>query len=163
MAHLVQNMNIHNQQRQNYVSENGIYSSNINNNNNNPNSNIYNNNMNNNNNPNSIYNNNNNTNNNTSNIDYNLNVASTETIIKQTNTKNQKEVINEEKKTFNIRAPENLVSLDEPSFETQHQESGKEIAQNLLKIIEEKNIDLFTLLSGYDLDVDGDLFEQWIV
>ena len=151
-----QNMNINNQQRHNYVSDNGIYSSNINtNNNNNPNSNIYNNNMNNNNNPNSIYNNNNNTNNNTSNIDYNLNVASTETIIKQTNTKNQKEVINEEKKTFNIRAPENLVSLDEPSFETQHQESGKEIAQNLLKIIEEKNIDLFTLLSGYDLDEDG--------
>ena len=35
--------------------------------------------------------------------------------------------------------------------------NGKEIVKNLGRIIEEKNIDLFTLLSGYDLDEDGDM------
>jgi hypothetical protein len=146
----MQNIKV-NEQRQNYVSPNGIYNSNTNNTNTN------------NNNPASIYNINMNNMNTNNNIDYNLNMKSIETLVNETNVNNQKETINVEevkqRKNNNLRGADNLVSSDAPSFETEQQVTGKEIAQNLLKIIEEKNIDLFTLLSGYDLDEDG-ILEQ---
>ena len=46
--------------------------------------------------------------------------------------------------------------MDNQSFETVQQIiSGKEIAQNLLRNIEEKKIDLFSLLNNCDTDEDG--------
>ncbi len=128
----MQNYNVQ-QKQNNYVSQNGIYNSN--------------NNMNNNMNINRTNNNN---------TEYNINIVKNEAYEKQTNISNQREVINEESDDdINIKKND-FITIDAQSFETQQQvNTGKDIVQNLLKIIEEKKIDLITLLSGYDLDEDG--------
>ena len=98
---------------------------------------------------NEIYNNNNN-----NSMEYNINIIGKDNIMPQTNINNNKrEIIKEEVEEFNRKGD---VLLDNESFETVKQIiTGKEIVQNLLKIIEEKKIDLFSLLSNCDSDEDG--------
>ena len=100
-------------------------------------------------------------NSNSNNMDYNINVVRNETVVNQTNN-NQREMIREEvdessqKRLHDFR--EN-VTIDTQSYETQKAPNGKDIVLNILNIIEEKNIDLYTFLSGYDLNNDG-ILEQ---
>ena len=102
---------------------------------------------------NSIYKNNNNNNN----MDYNINIVRNETVVKTTNN-NQREMVQEEadessqKRLHDFRE---TVTIDTQSYETQKAPGGKDIVLSILKIIEEKNIDLYTFLSGYDLNNDG--------
>ena len=51
-----------------------------------------------------------------------------------------------------FQSPE-IINLN--SGEINNENNPKLISQNLIRIIEQKNIDLFTLLSGYDLNEDG--------
>jgi hypothetical protein len=94
---------------------------------------------------------------NSNNMEYNVNVVRNETVVKQTNN-NQSEMIREEvdessqKKLHDFR---DKITIDTQSYETEKAPDGKDIVLNILKIIEEKNIDLYTFLSGYDLDNDG--------
>ena len=94
---------------------------------------------------------------NSNNMEYNVSVVRNETVVKQTNN-NQRGMIREEveessqKKLHDFR---DGVTIDPQSYETEKAPQGKDIVLNILKIIEEKNIDLFTFLSGYDLDNDG--------
>ena len=150
MNNNIQNMNnmqIQESMPSNYVSQGGIYSSN-----NNMTSNM--NNM------------NSNMNSNMNNMEYNVNIMGSESVVRQMNTNNnQRQIIKEEfedishKKLHDFKNVDNLLSPDAQSFETEKQvgEGGKDIVLNILKIIEEKNIDLYSLLSGYDYDKDGNL------
>ena len=94
---------------------------------------------------------------NSNNMEYNVSVVRNETVVKQTNN-NQRGMIREEveessqKKLHDFR---DGVTIDTQSYETEKAPQGKDIVLNILKIIEEKNIDLYTFLSGYDLDNDG--------
>ena len=105
---------------------------------------------------NEIYNNNNN------NVEYNINIVK-ESLLKQTNiNNNQREIIKNEVEEVNKRKSHEFKSgggdifMDNQSFETVQQIiSGKEIVQILLRNIEEKKIDLFSLLSNCDTDEDG--------
>ena len=94
---------------------------------------------------------------NSNNMEYKVGVVRNETVVKQTNN-NQREMIREQldessqKKSHDFR---DKITIDTQSYETQKASEGKDIVLNILKIIEEKNIDLYTFLSGYDLDNDG--------
>ena len=100
-------------------------------------------------------------NNNTNNMEYNVNIVK-ESLLKQTNINNdQREIKKNEVEEADNRKNhefknERDIFLDNQSFETVQQiMSGKEILQNLLRNIEEKKIDLFSLLSNCDTDEDG--------
>ena len=104
---------------------------------------------------NSQMNNNNMKNNN--NVEYNINIQKSENTIKQTNiNNNQREIIKEEIDEVNQGKNHIFTNVDKMN-ESQQKigNNGKEIVENLLKIIEEKKIDLFTLLSDCDTDEDG--------
>jgi hypothetical protein len=94
---------------------------------------------------------------NTNNMEYNVSIVRNETVVKQTNN-NQREMIAEEvdeSSQKNLHDFRDKITIDTQSYETQKVPEGKDIVLNILKIIEEKNIDLYTFLSGYDLDNDG--------
>lgn len=88
------------------------------------------------------------------NMEYNINIVGKESYVNQrTINSNQKEM-KEEIKEININEMGNIDNLmSNQSIDTiQH---GKEIFQILSKIIKEKKIDLFSLLSNCDTDEDG--------
>jgi hypothetical protein len=94
---------------------------------------------------------------NSNNMEYNVSVVKNETVVKKINN-DQREMIREEveessQKKFHDFKEE--ITIESESYETQKAIKGKDIVLNILKIIEEKNIDLYTFLSGYDLDNDG--------
>ena len=53
-----------------------------------------------------------------------------------------------------FQSPE-IINMNSGEMNNNNEINPKLISQNLIKIIEQKNIDLFTLLSGYDLNEDG--------
>jgi hypothetical protein len=94
---------------------------------------------------------------NSNNMEYNVSVVRNETVVKQTNN-NQREMIREQLDETSQRKSHDFrdkITMETQSYETQKSPEGKDIVLNILKIIEEKNIDLYTFLSGYDLDNDG--------
>ena len=94
---------------------------------------------------------------NSNNMEYNVSIVRNETVVKQTNN-NQREMIAEEvdeSSQKNLHDFRDKITIDTQSYETQKVPEGKDIVLNILKIIEERNIDLYTFLSGYDLDNDG--------
>ena len=132
--------NIEQQRESNYVTNNENY-----NNNNNNNYNINNSGLNN------------------SNNQYNINIVKTEKIIKQSSINNShREIIKEEFEEVNngknqeIQNEDNLINIDYQNYSPRPKgNKGKVIVANLVKIIKEKNIDLFNLLSDCDIDEDG--------
>ena len=91
------------------------------------------------------------------NMEHNINIERKENYVKQTNISNN-QIINEEGGELNQRKSHEFVNEDnfmDVNESYQKRNIGKEIVQNLLKIIEEKNIDLFSLLTNCDTDEDG--------
>ena len=102
-----------------------------------------------------IFNNNNNPNSrniyiNTNNSENNVNLFASQSITRQSNNIIRKENIGGGPHVF--QSPE---IIDVNAGEINGENNPKLISQNLIRIIEQKNIDLFTLLSGYDLNEDG--------
>ena len=94
--------------------------------------------------------NNNNTNSrNINNSEYNINIQASQSMTRQSNNIIKKENIGGGSHEF--VSSENV----NKSGEIMNENNPKIISQNLFKIIGQKNIDLFTLLSGYDLNEDG--------
>jgi hypothetical protein len=97
---------------------------------------------------------------NNNNVEYNINIKKSENTVKQTTiNNNQREIIKEEfdevnqGKNHEFVSGDNLMEMNENRQKVGN--NGKEIVENLLKIIEEKKIDLFSLLSNCDTDEDG--------
>ena len=103
-----------------------------------------------------LFNNNNNINmnsrniNNMNNSEYNLNIQASQSMTRQSNNMIKKE--NTGGGPHEFVNPENI---NRNSTEIFNENNPKLICQNLIRIIEQKNIDFFTLLSGYDLNEDG--------
>ena len=103
-----------------------------------------------------LFNNNNNINmnsrniNNMNNSEYNLNIQPSQSMTRQSNNMIKKE--NTGGGPHEFVNPENI---NRNSTEIFNENNPKLICQNLIRIIEQKNIDFFTLLSGYDLNEDG--------
>ena len=88
------------------------------------------------------------------NMEYNINIVGKESYVNQRSINNNQKEMKEEIKEININEIGNIDNLmSNQSIDTiQH---GKEIFQILSKIIKEKKIDLFSLLSNCDTDEDG--------
>ena len=87
-------------------------------------------------------------------MEYNINIVGKESYVNQRSINNNQKEMKEEIKEININEIGNIDNLmSNQSIDTiQH---GKEIFQILSKIIKEKKIDLFSLLSNCDTDEDG--------
>ena len=98
---------------------------------------------------NNINNNNNLNSRNMNNSEYNINIQVSQSMTRQSNNMIKKENLG--------GGPHDFVSSENlnKSGEIMNENNPKIISQNLIKIIGQKNIDLFTLLSGYDLNEDG--------
>ena len=87
---------------------------------------------------------------NLNNSEYNVNIQASQSMTRQSNN-----IIKRENTGGGLHDFVNSEDINKNSGEIFNENNPKLISQNLIRIIEQKNIDLFTLLSGYDLNEDG--------